>query len=581
MSDPITAATVLGIIAGSIIEALVGKVSEPVIQAGLSKLKGDKAKSAFKIALGEAIQRYATSGTRFSLVRPLLDPKGPLCDRSVVEELAYVLHFDREPNYKLIGDRWKASVQDPPSWRDFNDEAKILVKYLREELQASEVFGPVFDSKSLNAINVNVADVVKALGTIEEELDDLHKMMNARFGDLMRSFAGASYDINNQIRDFTWYVDEKTRDFVGRKFVFDSLRDFIHKNPRGYFFVKSDPGIGKTALTAQWVKTEGSIHHFNNRLMGINRAEVFLKNICAQLIAYYKLDYVFLPPETTQDAGFLVRLLNEISERLKPHEKAVIVVDALDEVEDIGIPPGANLLYLPPTLPYGIYIFATSRRTDLRLRVECEQETLFIEQDSKDNIHDVKEFIEFKTERPGVMSYFNAQEIGREQFISRLVEKSQGNFMYLRYVLPEIESGVYKDLALDKLPAGLMDYYEDHWRRMRRLSENAWLEYKLPIIIALTIVKEPVSIDLIADFSKVQDRRRIRSVLNEWQQFLYEGKVEYEGGLQKRYRVYHDSFREFIASKDEVEEEHVSLKKAHGIIADTLWSELFGDSEPQ
>ncbi len=44
-------------------------------------------------------------------------------------------------------------------------------------------------------------------------------------------------------------------------------------------------------------------------------------------------------------------------------------------------------------------------------------------------------------------------------------------------------------------------------------------------------------------------------------------------------RVYHDSFREFIANKDEVEDEHVDLKKAHGIIADTLWDELFGEDE--
>ena len=42
----------------------------------------------------------------------------------------------------------------------------------------------------------------------------------------------------------------------------------------------------------------------------------------------------------------------------------------------------------------------------------------------------------------------------RRAFVDALVAKSQGNFMYLRYVLPEIESGDYKDRGFDSLPLG-------------------------------------------------------------------------------------------------------------------------------
>ena len=153
--------------------------------------------------------------------------------------------------------------------------------------------------------------------------------------------------------------------------------------------------------------------------------------------------------------------------------------------------------------------------------------------------------------------------------------------MYLKYVIPEIDTGAYKDLALNNLPEGLRNYYEDHWRRMRMQSENAWLEYKLPIVIALSVVEEPVSIELISKFSHVGDLRRIRSVLQEWEQFLYERKVQNVGEVQRQWRVYHDSFREFIASKDEVEDEHVNLKTAHGMIADVLWQDLFGSDKVQ
>ena len=73
----------------------------------------------------------------------------------------------------------------------------------------------------------------------------------------------------------------------------------------------------------------------------------------------------------------------------------------------------------------------------------------------------------------------------------------------------------------------------------------------------------------------------VEYVLQEWEQFLYERKVQNVGEVQRQWRVYHDSFREFIASKDEVEDEHVNLKTAHGMIADVLWQDLFGSDKVQ
>jgi hypothetical protein len=89
------------------------------------------------------------------------------------------------------------------------------------------------------------------------------------------------------------------------------------------------------------------------------------------------------------------------------------------------------------------------------------------------------------------------------------------------------------------------------------------------------VVKEPVSIDLIADFSTVQERARIHEMLHEWKQFLHEEQVEYDGNLQKRYHVYHSSFHDFISRMEEIKDEQVSRKGAHKKIADNLWSELF------
>jgi hypothetical protein len=566
-------ADILSLVADILIGVLADRLSDNL----RARLHNDSSKNAFKQALGAAIQRYAAAGSRLDLARPLLQKDGPLTDPVMATQLAQLISFTGEPDLELVGQRWQAAVVNPPRWRNFTEEARLFVGYLQTELRATEVFRPVFDARSIDAIAAGTTASTESLAKIETQLADLTELMAARFADLVRMFSAAPAGIHDQIRDYTGYIEEKTHGFIGRRFVFDAIDQFIAESPRGYFIVRGDPGIGKSALATQLVKMRGWLHHFNIRANGISRAESFLRNICAQLIAAYELDHSLLPIEASQDAGFLSRLLSEVSDRLQNGKKVIIVVDALDEADNFGLPAGANTLYLPVLLPCGVYMVVTTRKAPLSLRIECEQRTLDIEQDAAGNIADIRTYVEREATRQGIQAYIAAQAIGTPTFVSRLVEKSQGNFMYLRYVLPEIERGVYKDMQLEALPAGLRNYYENHWRRMRGQDEQAWFGYKLPVVMALTVVKDPVSIDLIVKFSGVPERSRIRSVLDEWAQFLHEEQVEHAGEIQKRYRVYHASFHDFITEQEEIADERVSRKVAHQKIAETLRKKLYSD----
>ncbi len=397
------------------------------------------------------------------------------------------------------------------------------------------------------------------------------------------SARGAPSEIRKHVIDDSGLIEEKTQGFVGRRWVFDLIDRFVAKEPRGYFLLLGDPGIGKTALMAEQVKRGGHVHHFNIRTDGINRPDTFLANICAQLIATYDLDHSFLPPEATADARFFKRLLEQVSAKLRDEGgKAVLLVDALDEADEALLPDGANPLFLPSTLPTGIYVVATSRRPsdhDSRpLRIDCEQQTFELEQDAGGNLDDVEEYVENRVEMPGIRRYLDNQGLDDEVFVAEMVEKSQGNFMYLHYVLPAIAEGVYQDRDFATLPVGLKSYYQDNWQLIRKRNEEIWFEYKLPVLVALTIVREPVSIDLIQDFSSVKRRSRVREVLDEWIQFLYATEAtDDDGRPQKRYRIYHASFQDFVAAKDEVADERVDLKAAHGMIADVLWDDMYPD----
>jgi len=240
--------------------------------------------------------------------------------------------------------------------------------------------------------------------------------------------------------------------------------------------------------------------------------------------------------------------------------------------------PGVNPLYLPIVLPEGIYIFATMRKETVKPRLDCKSESFLIRHDSEVNTADVREYIQLAVRRPGIQAYIASRAINDAFFVEYLVTKSEGNFMYLRYVLPEIERGAYTDLALEALPVGLKNYYQDHWRRMRSQDEDAWFKYELPVLMALTVVKLPVSIDLIAKFSGVNELPRIRGVLQDWGQFLHQEVVDNNGESQKRYRLYHESFLDFIAIKEEVQDERVSRKEANDKIVAVLWQGWYGDA---
>jgi hypothetical protein len=361
-------------------------------------------------------------------------------------------------------------------------------------------------------------------------------------------------------RSFDSFIAEQTKGFVGRKFVFDELEAYLSDEDEesGYFIIKGEPGIGKSALMAYLVKINGYIHHFNIGLQNINKAHQFIESVCAQLISRFDLNHPTWPPDADKDGAFLNQLLDEASGKLKDNEKLVIVVDALDEVERSGLSPRVNILYLPSVLPPNVYIVVTTReKDDIRLQV-VNSRVFKLLADSSFNIRDARDYTRQKTSNKQMAQRIESWRITDEQFIETMLQKSEGNFMYLRYVLPAIKEGKFVEGTLDQLPDGLLNYYRTHWRQMRTLDTAVFDELYQPIVCVLAAVKEAVSIDQASAFTGI-DSNKVRFVIKEWREFLYE---EFSEQKQRLYRVYHKSFQDFL--REEVDPQ---LKTYHGMIA--------------
>ena len=300
-----------------------------------------------------------------------------------------------------------------------------------------------------------------------------------------------------------------------------------------------------------------------------NNTAQFTQHVATQLVARR----LIADAESPADGGVGVAdLLIEARAALSPPERLVLVVDALDEADRRDLPPTANVLLLPRTLPPGVHVLVSSRRNqDVPLRVS----SVLIDMDLADyadaSLDDVRDLLTRRSSDGPLRAWISDRGITPDAFVETLTEKSRGNFMYLRHVLPELVFGSYRDLQhLDdlgrRLPAGLENFYQDHWRLMGMTdpasATPAWVLY------LLCELARPVSVDLLAlIMQQVRpeiDVYEIQRVLDEWSAFL---RPTDDG----RRSIYHDTFRGFLRRQDVVESVGLSLPRINGVIADVLW----------
>ncbi|WP_254174177.1 ATP-binding protein [Planktothrix pseudagardhii] len=375
---------------------------------------------------------------------------------------------------------------------------------------------------------------------------------------------------------FESLIEEKVKNFQGREFVFDEFQQFLTQKDRGYFVIIGEPGMGKSAIASKYTIDYQTIHYFNDISIGRTSLEQFLTEFRQQLIQRFNI----------QDAEQfdLSKLLQAISEKYlnnekeKKYEKLVLVVDALDEVQQEG---AGNLLYLPYTLPKNVYFLMTRRpysQEEKRFSVAPGLEQILDLREEKYKMltkNDIRGYIRcFITHDPehcqNLQDWISKAGMTQEEFIEVLTEKSDYNFMYLRFVLPDISKGYYPNLKSNELPKGLEEYYYKHWQRLGMDQPRNRL--KAVVLAMLSVINKPVSAEAIANCTQNQTVYDVEDVLKskDWMGFLR--SYPYKGEIC--YTLYHKSFADFLSKQTVIKREANQLLDRY---TDGFWDDNEGE----
>jgi AAA ATPase domain len=379
--------------------------------------------------------------------------------------------------------------------------------------------------------------------------------------------------------EFQQIICEKSQNFVGREFVFTAIAHFLHRYNRGYFTIVGAPGSGKSAILAKYVTVNLHVLYYNTQLEGKNHAEEFLRNICTQLVEFLQgfsrnstqaslqLDretsfHQKLPDNATKGSWFLSLLLQKISDYLEPEKRLIIAIDALDSVDLKSQSSNSNLFYLPRYLPDKVY-FLLSRRPFLReksgLLIETPSQILDLENYPKHNREDMQVYIQ-----QNLKTWLTKDNINEQEFIARLTDISENNFMYLSQVLPVIAGNFGADetsqfvkmlhtvplqspnFITSFLSPELLTYYQSHWQKMRSQSLSDLEFGVLRVLTLLPILKQEggMSVEDIAQTID-EDVFDVEEVLENWLEFLQQQVREGE----VRYSFYHSSFCHWLSQQ--------------------------------
>lgn len=362
------------------------------------------------------------------------------------------------------------------------------------------------------------------------------------------------------------------KDFTGRKWVFKKIDNWL-TDPGGakIFWLQGAPGIGKSAIAA-WLRDnrrEIAAFHFCD----INSEEK--RNPCKLVCSVaYQLSTQLPSYEDRLKGLQLETIVQEYKEAYTLFDKLIVqplaenfpvpdrtiavLIDALDEATHQKRNEIAQFLaQCADKTPDWMRFIVTSRPEMEIVSTLQFLNSYILDTTTDENKLDILEYL--KKRLP---------QISEEQ-ADALLAKSEGVFLYVRYVCDEIV--VYQRLGLDRLdefPQGLGAVYDQFFNRQFGQDMNYYERNIRPLLCVFLASHEPLQLGFLLRMMGYENRMELFDYLDRIGSLFPRAG----GNDTDTISIFHRSLADWLTAKDKAGVYYIDVEYGHRLLAEYGWN---------
>jgi WD40 repeat protein len=406
-------------------------------------------------------------------------------------------------------------------------------------------------------------------------VDEHQEKYKSKFDQLLQAiehnrldFEGVQTRLLNYLDPLPWEaeVSQHLARFTGREWAVTELERWLADPRRRVLWITGEAGVGKSALAAWLSAHRPEIAAFHACRYGnsdrVNPRKA-LSSIAYQLstqLPHYQqrlnaTNLDALRGEASAQAVFERLFVGPLGGHLPaPERPLAMLIDGLDEAtenrrNELASIIGTELSKTPPWLR----LIVTSRPYEEAVRGPLQGlDPWKLEAGREENIQDIRSYLRREL-RP-----FSVNAEPSQETVERIIEKSEGLFLYVSWVRQELAEGNLALTELGKFPQGLGGIYISFFQRCFPDPEKYATTYR-PVLEAICAAREPLEADYLAH-------------LFSWSVYVKRDITKAFGSLFPvsggRIRPFHQSVRDWLTDENRAGDYFTVVDAGHRRLAD-------------